>query len=116
MFFILRPTVNRDSHGFKLQCYLTNNGHPYLCSEKQKASLLWREHAIESNVSELFSKTLGGTRNKLSTVCNRKRRDLVHQMSHIMRKPVYAIWEQQRRRSASASAQSDQRLCCSLPR
>ena len=28
----------------------------------------------------------------------------------------YAICEQQRRRSACASAQSDQRLCCSLPR
>ena len=37
-------------------------------------------------------------------------------LSHIMRKPVYAICEQQRRRSACASAQSDQRLCCSLPR
>ena len=37
-------------------------------------------------------------------------------MSHVIRKPVYAICEQQRRRSACASAQSDQRLCCSLPR
>ena len=37
-------------------------------------------------------------------------------MSHIMRKPVYAICEQQRHRSAWASAQSDQRLCCSLAR
>ena len=36
-------------------------------------------------------------------------------LSH-MRKPVYAICEQQMRRSACASAQSDQRLCCSLPR
>ena len=36
-------------------------------------------------------------------------------MSHVMRKPVYAICEQQRRRSACASVQSDQRLCCSLP-
>ena len=33
-----------------------------------------------------------------------------------MRKPVYAICEQQRRRSACASAQSEQRLCCSLPK
>ena len=33
-----------------------------------------------------------------------------------MRKPVYAICYQQRRRSASASAQSDQHLCCSLLR
>ena len=33
-------------------------------------------------------------------------------MRHVMRKPVYAICEQQRRRSACASAQSDQRLCC----
>ena len=37
-------------------------------------------------------------------------------MSHIMRKPVYARCEQQRCRSACASVQSDQRLCCSLPR
>ena len=35
-------------------------------------------------------------------------------MSHVMRKPVYAICEQQSRRSACASAQSDQHLCCSL--
>ena len=33
-----------------------------------------------------------------------------------MRKPVYAICEQQRRRSACASGQFDQHLCCSLPR
>ena len=31
-----------------------------------------------------------------------------------MRKPIYALCEQQRRRSACASAQSDQHLCCSL--
>ena len=35
--------------------------------------------------------------------------------SHGMRKSVYNICEQQRRRSACASAQSDQHLCCSLP-
>ena len=40
---------------------------------------------------------------------------LLIQLSHVMRQPVYAICEQQRRRSACASAQSDQRLC-SLPR
>ena len=33
-----------------------------------------------------------------------------------MRKPVYAICEQQRRSSACSSAQFDQHLCCSLPR
>ena len=33
-----------------------------------------------------------------------------------MRKPVYAINEQQRRRSVCAFARSDQHLCCSLPR
>ena len=33
-----------------------------------------------------------------------------NQLSHVMRKPVYAVCEQQRRRSACASAQSDQRL------
>ena len=36
------------------------------------------------------------------------------QLSHVTRKPVYALCEQQRRRSACASAQSDQRLCCSI--
>ena len=37
-------------------------------------------------------------------------------MSHVMRKPVFGICEQQRCRSACASAQSDQRLYCSLLR
>ena len=37
-------------------------------------------------------------------------------MSHVMRKPVLAIWEQQRRRSACSSVQSDQCLCYSLLR
>ena len=40
---------------------------------------------------------------------------MVLSLSHVMRKPVNAICEQQTRRSACASAQSDQRLCCSLP-
>ena len=35
-----------------------------------------------------------------------------HYLSHVMRKPVYAICKQQRRRLACAYAQSDQRLCC----
>ena len=39
-----------------------------------------------------------------------------HEVSHVMRIPVLAICEQQRRRSACASAQSDQHLCCSLLR
>ena len=39
----------------------------------------------------------------------------VFHLSHIMRKPVYAIGEQQWCRSACTSGQSDQRLCCSLP-
>ena len=37
-------------------------------------------------------------------------------MCHVMRKPDYGIFKQQKRRSAYASAQSDQHLCCSLPR
>ena len=37
-------------------------------------------------------------------------------ISHVMRKPVFAICEQQRHRSACASAQSDQCLYYSLPR
>ena len=40
----------------------------------------------------------------------------VTQISRIMRKPVYSIYGQRRRRSACASAQSDQHLCCSLIR
>ena len=50
-----------------------------------------------------------------STVCNSVCIFRTHYyMNHIMRKPVFAICEQQRRRSACASAQSDQRLvvCC----
>ena len=39
-----------------------------------------------------------------------------NKMSHIIRKPVYAICEQQRRRSACVSAQYDQHISCSLPR
>ena len=39
-----------------------------------------------------------------------------YHMSHVMRKPAFAICEQQKRRSACASAQSDQRLCYSLLR
>ena len=42
-----------------------------------------------------------------STLCN---------MSHVMRKPVFALCEQQWPRSACASAQSDQCLCYSLLR
>ena len=37
-------------------------------------------------------------------------------LSHVMRKPVWTICEHQRRRSARASAQSDQRLYLSLLR
>ena len=35
--------------------------------------------------------------------------------SHVMRKPTFAICEQQSHRSACASTQSDHCLCCSLP-
>ena len=38
------------------------------------------------------------------------------QLSLIMRKPVVALSEKQRRRSACAPAQSDKHLCCSLLR
>ena len=41
---------------------------------------------------------------------------VMHYLSPIMRKPVFATCEQQRRRSACASTQSDQHLCYSLPR
>ena len=44
------------------------------------------------------------------------RRWLYHRVIEIMRKPVYAICEQQRRILACTSAQSDLHLCCSLPR
>ena len=36
-------------------------------------------------------------------------------MCHVMRKPVYFICKQQRRRPACAAAQSDQCLYCSMP-
>ena len=39
-----------------------------------------------------------------------------YSLSHIIRKPVFAICDQQRCRSACAFAQSDQHLCCSLLR
>ena len=42
-------------------------------------------------------------------------RHIYLKMDHIMRKSVFVICEHQRRRSACASTQSDQRLCCSLP-
>ena len=38
-----------------------------------------------------------------------------YELSQVKRKPVFAICEQQRHRSACTSAQSDQHLCCSLP-
>ena len=41
---------------------------------------------------------------------------LHYNMNHVMRKPVYDKCEQQRRRSACASVQSDKRLCYSLLR
>ena len=42
---------------------------------------------------------------------NRDTKKQNYHMSHVVRKPVFAICEQQRRRSACESAQSDQRLC-----
>ena len=42
-------------------------------------------------------------------------RHIYLKMGHIMRQSVFVICEQQRRRSACASTQSDHRLCCSLP-
>ena len=52
---------------------------------------------------------------KLAYSCSFKFATL-HQMSLVMRKPVFALCEQQRRRSAFTFAQSDQHLCCLLPR
>ena len=43
---------------------------------------------------------------------NKYRKDY---LSHVMRNPVFAICEQQRRKSACASAQSDLCLCSLLP-
>ena len=53
--------------------------------------------------------------NFLNTLYSDSNTKAEKQMGHIMRKPVYGICEQQRRRSACTSAQSDQPLCCSLP-
>ena len=38
----------------------------------------------------------------------------IHYLSLVMKKPVFTLFEQQRRRSACTSTQSDQHLCCSL--
>ena len=49
---------------------------------------------------------------KVYTVCHSARIFYTHYyMRHIMRKRVFAICEQQRRRSACAPTQSDQHLC-----
>ena len=40
----------------------------------------------------------------------------LNHLSNVMRRPFLAICEQQRCRSACASVQSDQHICCSLPR
>ena len=39
----------------------------------------------------------------------------LNHLSHVMRRPILAICQQQRCRSACASVQSDQHICCSLP-
>ena len=46
----------------------------------------------------------------------KENKHLKNYMGHVMRKTVYAIPKQQRRRSACASMQSDQCLLCSLSR
>ena len=48
--------------------------------------------------------------------CKKEYQVTVFNLSHVIRTPVYAICKQQNGRSACASAQSDQRRCCSLPR
>ena len=52
----------------------------------------------------------------IKEIYNKISERLVLHLSHIVRKPVNGICDQHRRRSACASAQSDQCLCCSLPR
>ena len=49
---------------------------------------------------------------KMSKACLKKGKKsaTLSELSHVMRKPVYAIFEQQRRRSACASAQSARSL------
>ena len=49
------------------------------------------------------------------SICCRNLKASYH-MSYIMRKLVFAVCEQRRRRSACASRQSDERLCYSMPR
>ena len=52
------------------------------------------------------------TLKKMSKACLKKREKsaTLSELSHVMRKPVYAIFQQQRRRSACASAQSARSL------
>ena len=73
------------------------------------------EPSLFNSVS-CFRKCLDGICNLICRkVCEETWRWDEPEMSHVMRKSVFAICEQQRRRSACAFAQSDQHLCCSLP-
>ena len=67
------------------------------------------ENENYSHYSVLF---LFFIRYRLLSVCKMP----ISYLNHVMRKPVYGICEQQRHRSACASAQSDQHLFCLLPR
>ena len=90
----------------------------YRFYKKMVWMIIWhRNHwIIGTNVSFQWCNQMSDLHLQLKWICLTWCRFVCkHDMSHVMRKSVYAICEQQRRRSACASAQSDQRLCCSLP-
>ena len=82
--------------------------------KKKKKKQYWPKKEISTmnsanhTIFSVHQRSIPGnkTQQKLITNCH---------WSQFMSKPVYAICKQQRRRSACASAQSDQHLCCSLP-
>ena len=50
------------------------------------------------------------TLQKMSSLLKKREKMPLSELGHVMRKPVYAIFKQQRRRSACASAQSARSL------
>ena len=75
------------------------------------------ENSSRQDLSPLIRVLIGKKFVYFGEVFTYKVGKIVHvYMSHVVRKTVFAISRQQRRRSACASVQSDQSVCCSLPR
>ena len=88
-------------------------------NELEETCALWRNWQATFTLSHEDKNShhiLASFKNSVSILCLGSKKNIVQvdgkmkvkYMSHAMRKPVYGICEQQRRRSACASAQSDQ--------